>query len=109
MIGHCLHPPSQSEVYLHTRCNVHFHDLPTDFSLVRGSGSETTYCFCILQPIKTGRGNSLGMNLSLYCIKPLRDRLGSRGAGASPAGTAAAGPMLEAKLMNLIKGQLQKF
>ena len=32
-----------------------------------------------------------------------------RGAGASPAGTAATGPMLEAKLMNLIKGQLQKF
>ena len=32
-----------------------------------------------------------------------------RGAGAGPAGTAAAGPMLEAKLMNLIKGQLQKF
>ena len=30
-------------------------------------------------------------------------------AGASPAGTAAAGPMLEAKLMNLIKGRLQKF
>ena len=30
-------------------------------------------------------------------------------AGASPAGTAAAGPMLEAKLMNLIKGWLQKF
>ena len=27
-----------------------------------------------------------------------------RGAGAGPAGTAAAGPMLEAKLMNLIKG-----
>jgi len=34
---------------------------------------------------------------------------GDRGAGASPAGTAAAGPMLEAKLMNLIKGRLQKF
>ena len=33
----------------------------------------------------------------------------SRGAGAGPAGTAAAGPMLEAKLMNLIKGWLQKF
>ena len=32
-----------------------------------------------------------------------------RGAGAGPAGTAAAGPMLEAKLMNLIKGRLQKF
>ena len=32
-----------------------------------------------------------------------------RGAGASPAGTAATGPMLEAKLMNLIKGRLQKF
>jgi len=32
-----------------------------------------------------------------------------RGAGAGPAGTAAAGPMLEAKPMNLIKGQLQKF
>ena len=32
-----------------------------------------------------------------------------RGAGAGPAGTAAAGPMLEAKRMNLIKGQLQKF
>ena len=32
-----------------------------------------------------------------------------RGAGAGPAGTAAAGPMLEAKLMNLIKGWLQKF
>ena len=30
-------------------------------------------------------------------------------AGASPAGTAAAGPMLEAKLMNLIKGRLRKF
>ena len=29
-----------------------------------------------------------------------------RGAGAGPAGTAAAGPMLEAKLMNLVKGQL---
>ena len=33
----------------------------------------------------------------------------NRGAGAGPAGTAAAGPMLEAKLMNLIKGWLQKF
>ena len=33
----------------------------------------------------------------------------SRGTGAGPAGTVAAGPMLEAKLMNLIKGQLQKF
>ena len=32
-----------------------------------------------------------------------------RGDGVGPAGTAAAGPMLEAKLMNLIKGQLQKF
>ena len=32
-----------------------------------------------------------------------------RGDGAGPAGTAAAGPMLEAKLMNLIKGWLQKF
>ena len=32
-----------------------------------------------------------------------------RGAGAGPAGTVAAGPMLEAKLMNLIKGRLQKF
>ena len=32
-----------------------------------------------------------------------------RGTGASPAGTAAAGPMLEAKLMNLIKARLQKF
>ena len=32
-----------------------------------------------------------------------------RGAGAGPAGTAAVGPMLEAKLMNLIKGRLQKF
>ena len=29
----------------------------------------------------------------------------SRGVGAGPAGTAAAGPMLEAKLMNLIKGR----
>ena len=33
----------------------------------------------------------------------------SKGAGAGPAGTAAAGPMLEAKFMNLIKGQLWKF
>ena len=32
-----------------------------------------------------------------------------RGAGAGPTGTVAAGPMLEAKLMNLIKGWLQKF
>ena len=32
-----------------------------------------------------------------------------RGDGAGPAGTAAAGPMLEAKLMNLINGRLQKF
>ena len=32
-----------------------------------------------------------------------------RGTRAGPAGTAAAGPMLEAKLMNLIKGRLQKF
>ena len=32
-----------------------------------------------------------------------------RGDGAGPAGTAAAGPMLEANLMNLIKGRLQKF
>ena len=32
-----------------------------------------------------------------------------RGNGTGPAGTAAAGPMLEAKLMNLIKGRLQKF
>ena len=33
----------------------------------------------------------------------------TRGAGAGPAGTVAAVPMLEAKLMNLIKGGLQKF
>ena len=33
----------------------------------------------------------------------------SKGTGAGPAGTAAAGPILEAKLMNLIKGRLQKF
>ena len=33
----------------------------------------------------------------------------SKGAGAGPAGIAAVGPMLEAKLMNLIKGWLQKF
>ena len=32
-----------------------------------------------------------------------------RGAGAGPAGTTAAVPMLEAKHMNLIKGRLQKF
>ena len=32
-----------------------------------------------------------------------------RGTGAGPAGTVAVGPMLEAKLMNLIKGRLQKF
>ena len=32
-----------------------------------------------------------------------------RGVGAGPADTAAAGPMLEAKLMNIIKGRLQKF
>ena len=32
-----------------------------------------------------------------------------RGAGAGPASTAAVEPMLKAKLMNLIKGQLQKF
>ena len=32
-----------------------------------------------------------------------------RGAGAGPAGTAGLGPMLEAKLMNIIKGRLQKF
>ena len=32
-----------------------------------------------------------------------------RGAGAGPAGTAAAGPMLGAKLTNLIKGWLEKF
>ena len=38
-----------------------------------------------------------------------RERGGFRGVGAGPAGTAAAGPMLEAKLMNLIKGRLQKF
>ena len=31
------------------------------------------------------------------------------GGGAGPAGTAAAGPILEAKLMNCIKGRLQKF
>ena len=31
----------------------------------------------------------------------------NRGAGAGPTGTAAAGPMLEAKLMNLIKSRLQ--
>ena len=29
-------------------------------------------------------------------------RVWDRGAGAGPAGTTAAGPMLEAKLMNLI-------
>jgi len=33
----------------------------------------------------------------------------NRGARAGPAGTVAAGPMLEAKLMNLIKGRLQMF
>ena len=43
--------------------------------------------------------------LSLFCL----DVLLFRGTGAGPAGTAAAGPMLGAKLMNLIKGRLQKF
>ena len=33
----------------------------------------------------------------------------NKGARAGPTGTTAMGPMLEAKLMNLIKGRLQKF
>ena len=33
----------------------------------------------------------------------------NRGAGAGPTGTAAVGPMLEAKFMNFIKSWLQKF
>ena len=44
-------------------------------------------------------------NYKLLCLKTCNHR----GAGASPTGTTAAGPMLGAKLMNLIKGQLQKF
>ena len=40
---------------------------------------------------------------------PLFGPMLHRGAGAGPAGMASVGPMLEAKLMNLIKGQLQKF
>ena len=42
--------------------------------------------------------------VQLFCGRCL-----NRGAGAGPAGTAAVGPMLEAKHMNLIKGRLQKF
>ena len=50
----------------------------------------------------------------MYTIQSNRQRTGSpyvpvKGAGAGPAGTAAVGQMLEAKLMNLIKGRLQKF
>ena len=44
------------------------------------------------------------------CVPPsVHAPTDSRGDGAGPAGTAAAGPMLEAKLMNLINGRLQKF
>ena len=65
--------------------------------------------------------NFVSGNLSnRYDVKPkiksrsldALDALGAlynRGARAGTAGTAAAGPMLEAKLMNLIKGRLQKF
>ena len=44
-----------------------------------------------------------------YHISQLDTVATGRGARAGPAGTAAAVPMLEAKLMNLIKGRLQKF
>ena len=40
---------------------------------------------------------------------PFQIKQEGRGPGAGPAGTVAAVPMLEAKLMNLIKGWLQKF
>ena len=42
-------------------------------------------------------------------IRSLQNKMHGRGAGAGPTGTAAAGPILEAKRMNLIKGWLQKF
>ena len=49
------------------------------------------------------------MQMDRYTVGVLNMRRCNRGDGAGPAGTAAAGPMLEAKLMNLIKGWLQKF
>ena len=40
-----------------------------------------------------------GMFICVQCVL-------NRGAGAGPAGTTAVGPMLEAKIMNLIKGHV---
>ena len=69
-----------------------------------GGGGWRCACMCV-----RGRAN----DIFLRCISALRmNNLASyiyRGAGAGPTGTTAAGPMLEAKLMNLIKGRLQKF
>ena len=82
-----------------------FHNL---FSL-NGLDELCTQCQTLLQwtvnccfwtPLLMQTSGSLGKLEMTGCI---------RGAGAGPAGTAAAGPMLEAKRMNQIKGQLQKF
>ena len=66
---------------------------------VRNSQARSRECFCNIY--------TLGFHKSLQ-NKVDYDTI-VRGDGAGPAGTAAAGPMLEAKLMNLIKGRLQKF
>ena len=49
------------------------------------------------------------MIINLLYDRPIWAEGRVRGAGAGPAGTAAVVPMLEAKLMNLIKGRLQEF
>ena len=54
------------------------------------------------------RGDRVSLHGDHMQFRVLLQTACHRGTGAGPAGTAAAGPMLEAKLMNLIKGQLQK-
>ena len=66
------------------------------------------------KPKKQKVGGSVSLFLGLPCFlffeyTTQKYSTQNRGAGAGPAGTAAVGPMLEAKLMNLIKGRLQKF
>ena len=76
-------------------CLHHSPQVCDSFIKITSELSEKSVCYSLLAP-----------RVATYAS---RDFGRHRGAGAGHAGTAAVGPMLEAKLMNLIKGRLQKF
>ena len=109
-----LYSPAAKQVIASNQRTDGFTSLPTSTPATRlPRHGPTPWSHPFLPKIMISANNYRGIpprfrEAAIIAIGHDGDRY-ARGDGAGPAGTAAAGPMLEANLMNLIKGRLQKF